>query len=120
MRRWKLGFGVLGAALAWTVLMLVTSIAGEAGCVGGPPRSAFLGVSPVAWGLGLFSGVCLAVGVSALRVARCEEAKRASGGAEAAATAAERYLAGLGAVTSLAFLLFLFVQGLPVLFFLRC
>lgn len=121
VHRFRLWFGVLGGAVAWTVHLLVSYAIAEFGCVSPFRDVRFLNVTGVAW-LGILTSLAmLAVAVAATLVA-LRIKRRMVGSEDAIRYEAEDgrvFMARTGVLTSGLFVFIILVQALPFLYYLR-
>lgn len=116
--RWRLWFGLLGGAVAWTVHLLVAYAVAEFGCVSPFRDTRFLGITGVAWLIIAISVITLVLSVLAMAIARrCERILLAD--VRDREDEPEEFMARVGLITSVVFVAIIVVQTVPVLYYLR-
>lgn len=118
--RARLGFGLLGGALAWLAHLLLVWAISEFGCLGGLGEAAWLRLSGIAWLVVLVSFGTFGVALAATLVACGSRRRLGSGAAQpAGASGSELFLAQAGWITSGLFAVVILVETVPVLFYLH-
>lgn len=115
-----LWFGVLGGALAWLIHLVGAYVIAEFGCVGRLRSVSFLEVTAVAWLLIAFSSLMLLIALASTWVAyqRYRHLRNsAAPGDEATNAIADLDRAGW--ITGGLFALVIFVESLPILYYLQ-
>lgn len=110
MQRLRLGYALLGGAIAWFLHLLASYLIAEFACVSGMPSVRVLGISATAWMLLLATLVLLAVALGAMLTAL---------GAVRARSEAYGEVARIGLLLDGLATLVILVESLPILFYLR-
>jgi predicted ferric reductase len=118
---WMLWFGLLGGAIAWLIHLVLAYAIAEFGCVS-PFHDKFLwGFSGVAWLITAVTVMCLAIASASLFLARRSQARFASAvvAMQVEPHDVRVFMSRFGVITSNLFILFIVVQTIPILFYLR-
>lgn len=116
--RFRLWFGVLGGAVAWTIHLLAAYAIAEFGCVSAFRDARFLGITGVAWAILALSVVTFVLAVGALLIARRSQRLLLAEIREKE-DEPEEFMARVGFITSVVFVAIIVAQTVPVLYYLR-
>jgi hypothetical protein len=116
--RFRLWFGLLAGAVAWTIHFLVAYAIAEFGCVSSFRDARFLGITGVAWGILALTVLTLILAVGGLLIARRSERLLMAEFGEKE-DEPEAFMAHVGWITSVVFVAIIVAQTLPVLYYLR-
>ncbi|MBA4068055.1 MAG: hypothetical protein C0501_31000 [Isosphaera sp.] len=117
--RWRLWFGLLGGAGAWTEHLLLAYAVAEFGCRTPAGHDTHLGLTVVTWLLVGVSAASLLVALAATWVAHRSRGRLSRDGDPAAEDAPRAYLATAGLIQSGAFAFVILVESVPILYYLR-
>jgi hypothetical protein len=115
----RMGFALLGGAVAWTGHLLLSYAIAEFGCASNLDRFGALGVSLVSWLLLGVSAGMIAVASGALAVSNGIRQRTRAGDADDRETAA--YVGRFGLICNGLFLFVILIESVPIFFYLgRC
>jgi hypothetical protein len=117
--RCGLWFGMWGGGVAWLLHLLLVYVIAEFGCISGLGEVRAAGITVVAWLLLGASLLTLALGGGAVLAAIRNRKGAKAAGQSAPADDAELFLARAGLITSGVFWGIIFVQSIPIFFFLK-
>jgi hypothetical protein len=117
-RAWRRWFAFLGGGFAWTFHLLSIYAVGEFGCVSGMGNMTYAGISKVAWMILTLSVLALAVAVAAAFVGYRDKHWDRSQKVISAEDDGGRFLSSFGFLLSSLFVFIIFVETLPVFFYL--
>lgn len=117
--RFRLWFGLLGGAVAWTIHLLFAYAIAEFGCVSPFREARFLGITGVAWGILTLTALTLILAVGGLEIARRSKRLLVETHEDEDEDEPEAFMARAGWITSVVFVAIIVAQTLPVLYYLR-
>ena len=117
-REWRRWFAFLGGGCAWTFHLLSIYVVGEFGCVSGMDSIIYAGISMVAWVILILSVLALAIAIAAALIGYRDKHWDNSQKGSRPEDDGGRFLSSFGFLLSSLFVFIIFVETMPVLFYL--